>query len=181
MGGETTSILQSLLDQVSTVAVVDTSSQVRFETIHELASHKDLICQLAQDRVSSHLSQGVYDDYPPAQELFIRLICDLSSMHEHAGWAKPVLRALIMRVLVDLGDPKDTSLDEQVVAGVVGLQSVPRLHHACARCSLNLNFDQSCLLFSCRKCTHIGCAASRRTSRSRVQCAISCRDCCCTS
>ncbi|GMH32551.1 hypothetical protein BSKO_00385 [Bryopsis sp. KO-2023] len=93
-------ILEDLLDHIATVAVMDPCQGIRLELMKSLLGRRDLFPQMAQDRIMSRLAQGLQDDFAPAQEVFIRLLCELAQWNN--ACAMPALRALLMKVLVDL-------------------------------------------------------------------------------
>lgn len=104
-----------MLEHISTVAVMDVSNSIRIEVVQKLLNQQDLFSHLAQDRISSRLALGLYDNFRPAQGLFIQLLCNLS--HLHHGWVMPALRSLHMNVLVDLQSSCDSATAGKTVAG----------------------------------------------------------------
>lgn len=104
-----------MLEHISTVAVMDVSDHLRVEVVQKLLNQQDLFSYLAQDRISSRLALGLYDNHRPAQDLFIQLICSLSCLHH--GWVMPALRSLYMNVLVDLQSSCDAATTGETVAG----------------------------------------------------------------
>eukprot|EP00210_Caulerpa_lentillifera_P001561 g1499.t1 len=94
---EMSELIESYLDHLTTTAVLDVSSKIRFELVSDLLINADLHERLSQDKTVLRLAYSLYDESFPIRQSSIQLLGALG--RHNYGAVHPPLHGLLIKIL----------------------------------------------------------------------------------
>lgn len=112
---DSSELIESFLDHLTTTAVLDVSCKIRFELISDLLLSVDLQERLSQDKTVLRLSYGLYDESFPLRQSCIQLLGVLARLN--FGAVHPPLHGLLLKIIQDFKSSGDLATTSKLTQG----------------------------------------------------------------